>query len=139
MTGYSLRRLLWAAPLTSGLAAIVNLLYYELTRAMGEPYVVPINSSGTVFEPMPVIMVFLFTLVGAIGAILLFTILVKLAKHPLPPFLSISATALLVSFGGPFSLPAVTLGTRILLSGMHILAAVVTVGGLLYFCHKVKN
>jgi hypothetical protein len=136
LSKFSLRRLLWAGPLAAGLGIAANLLYYAMTRALGEPYVMPLNGSGSVTGPMPVSMVVVTTLVGAIGALLLFALLVKITKVPLPPFLSISVTALLVSFGGPFGLPTVTLGMRLLLSGMHILAALIIVGGILYFSRE---
>ncbi len=89
---------------------------------------------------MPMMPVFLAIPVVTFGAILVFAFLLKFTHVPLPPFLSISAAALLVSFGGPFSLPGNTpLSTKLLLCAMFTVSGLVIVAGLLLFTSVRKN
>ena len=51
-------------------------------------------------------------------------------------FLSVAVAALILSFGGPLNLPAGTLQLKILLSGMHVIAAGIITGGILLLSHQ---
>ena len=134
---YSIRRLVWAGPLTAAAALLVNLVFYAATKALGESYLMTLGGPSKPAIPMPVLSIVIATLAGAVGAILIFAFLLKISHVPLPPFLSISVAALLVSFGGPISLSsATTLQTKLLLCCMHILSAVVIVGGLILLCRE---
>ncbi len=134
---FSLRRLIWAGPLAAGLATIANLFFYSITKSAGEQYLISLSGPSKPLEPLPVVSILLSTLVSAVGATLILAVLLKITHVPLPPFLSISTAALLVSFGGPFSLEGGTsLVTKLLLSTMNIIAGVIIVGGLLYFSRK---
>jgi len=134
---FSLRRLLWASPLTIALALLVNLLFFFATRALGEQYLMTLYGPSKPAIPMPAVSVVIATLIAAVGATLTFALLLKITHVPLPPFLSISAAALLVSFGGPFSLSGGTsLRTRLLLCSLHILTGLVVVGSLIFFSRE---
>ncbi len=133
----SIRRLLWAGPLTAIIAGAVNLLFYLLTRLAGEKYMVSLARPSAPLEPLPILSILVPTLASALGATLVLAVLFRVTHVPLPPFLSICAAALIVSFGGPFSLTGGTsLATKLLLCVMNILAAVSIVGGLLFFTYK---
>jgi hypothetical protein len=134
---FSLRRLLWAGPLIILLANLVDLLFYAGTRLLGERYLITINGPTRPAVPMPVLSIVLAASVAVMGASLIFAGLLKVTHVPLPPFLSISAAALLVSFGGPFSLAGVTtLMTKLLLCTMIVLTAVTVVGGLVFLARR---
>jgi Family of unknown function (DUF6069) len=137
MENFSPRRLLWAGPLTTGLAVLANLLFYAVSKTLGAQYRMTFGGPSKPAIPLPVLSIVLATLVAAIGAVLIFALLLKITHIPLPPFLSIAAAALLVSFGGPLSLTGDTsLATKLLLSSMHLISAIVIVGGLLLFTRE---
>jgi hypothetical protein len=131
MRGYSLRRLAWAGPLSSAIAAVANLLYYRITQALGETYQLPLDAAGTRLAPMPVLLPVLGALAAGLLATLFFGLLIRFARKPATVFLSVALTALILSFGGTFGVPAATDQTKLLLSGMNTLTAVIIVGGLL--------
>jgi hypothetical protein len=134
---FSLRRLLWAGPLITLLANLVNLLFYAGTRALGEDYLITLAGPSKPAVPMPVLSILVATSVAAAGACLIFAGLLKVSHVPLPPFLSISVAALLVSFGGPFSLAGVTTSTtKLLLCSIHLISAIVIVGGLILLTRR---
>jgi hypothetical protein len=124
----------------SVLSVLANILFYELTKTLGEQYLIPITDSPITSEPMPLMMVILATFFPALLAILLYRVLNKFSpKAILPPFLSICVTAFLISLGGPLDLPGATIKTKLLLSSMHIIAGSIISGGLLIFHSKTRN
>jgi hypothetical protein len=139
MPPYSLRRLMWGGPVSTAAAILANLAYYGVTHALGEYYLLPMEGGGSSLIRMPVFMPVLLTLVAGGLATLLFGLLIRFARRPGTVFLSLGCAALLLSLGGPFNLPAVTLQTKFLLGGMHILAAMLISGGILLMSHKGAN
>jgi hypothetical protein len=69
------------------------------------------------------------TLVGGVAATLVFALIVRVFAHPVRPFLVISGLVLLASFLMPLLLET-DASTKAALSLMHIVAAVIIVGGL---------
>ena len=69
-------------------------------------------------------------------ASIFFGLLLRFSRSPATVFLSVSITALMLSFGGPFDLPNASLQTKILLSGMHLLAAGIITAGIFLMSHK---
>jgi hypothetical protein len=130
-------QLLWVGMLITVISVLANLLFFAFTQALGEQYIIPYSETITNTEPMPVLTVALATAIPALLGILLYSLLKKFLPNALlPSFLSIAVTALLVSFGGPLDLPGAVLQTRLLLSAMHLIAAIIIVGGLLIFHSK---
>lgn len=119
---------LWKA----GLGAIVltilgNLLVYGVGLVLGVPFVIQ-DPSGAL-GPLPVAAIVVASTIPLVGATLLFWLLGKFLSRPILVFWVISAIVFVLSFGGPFSLPAeVALSTKIGLSVMHVVAAAVAVG-----------
>ena len=136
MSSYSIRRLLWAGPVASITAVLVNLLYYALTKALGEQYLMPLDGSTSNLTPMPYLMPLLATLVPGLLATILFGLLIRFSRSPTIVFLSVCAAALILSFGGPYYLPAASLHTKILLSGMNLIGTAITTGGILLLSLK---
>jgi hypothetical protein len=128
---YSLRRLLWAGPLATMTAIVANLLYFALTKTFGEQYLIPLDATGTHISPMPVLMFILPTLLVGLVAALFFGLLIHFSGVPAIVFLSVAIAALILSFGGPSSLPNTPLKTQLLLSGMNVLTAIFITGGIL--------
>ena len=136
MPSYSLRRLYWAGPVATLAAILVDLAYYTLTKALGEQYRMPLDGNSSHLGPMAALTPILAILVAGLLASFFFGFLLRFARKPATVFLSVSITALILSFGGPFDLPAATLQTRVLLSGMHIIAAGIITAGILFMGHK---
>lgn len=137
MSHFSAHRLWWAGPLVTALAVGIDLLFFFIGRALGERYFVTLGGPGQPAGLMPVSFIVVPTIAVSAGANLFFAFLLKYSRAPLPPFLSVSAAALVLSFGAPFSLTGDThLSTKLLLTGMQILTAVVIVGGILSFTRK---
>jgi type IV secretory pathway VirB6-like protein len=115
-------------------SVLANLLFFAITKGLGEQYIIPMAEAPASTGPMPVIMVIFATFLSAIFATGLYSILAKVAPNAtLPPFLSITGTALLVSFGGPMELPDTILQTKLLLSMMHLISAAIIMGGFIIF------
>jgi len=126
--------------LISVISVLTNLLFFAFTQALGEKYVVPLTVSPTETGSIQLVTVILATFIPAVLATFLYSFLHRIAPNAtLPPFLSVAASALLVSFGGPFELPEVILQTKLLLSTMHIIAAIIIIGGLIIFHGKDKK
>jgi hypothetical protein len=135
MPPFSLRRLLWGGPLSILVAILANLFYYAMTKALGEQYLMPLGGGSFYLSPMPILMPVIVTLIPGLVAMVLFGLLLRYARRPATIFLSVSLAALILSFGGPFNLPAATMQTKMLLSGMHIIAAVIITIGILLLSH----
>lgn len=134
MPPFSLRRLLWAGPLVTLAAALANLTFYYISIALGGQYLLPADEAGTQLAAMPAWLPVLPTLALGLAASLFFALLVRFARRPVTIFLSVAATALLVSFGAPAGLPEGTpLSTRLLLAGMNLLTALLLTTGILAF------
>lgn len=136
MPAFSIRRLLWGGPVATLLAILATWLYYGVTKALGEQYLLPLDGGSSHLSPMPVIMPVITTLIPGMVASIFFGLLIRFSRKPATIFLSVSLAALLLSFGGPYYLPEVSLETKILLGLMHILAAAIITGGILLICHK---
>ena len=136
MPPYSLRRLAWAGPLATLAAILADGLYYALTKALGEQYRMPLDGNSSHLGPMPINTPILAILIAGLLASIFYGVLLRFARKPVTVFLSVSITALILSFGGPFDLPSATMQTRILLSGMHVIAAGFITVGILLLGHK---
>jgi len=136
LSSYSLRRLLWAGPIATIAAVLVNLLYYALTKALGEHYLMPLDGSTSNLTPMPFLMPVIVTLVPGLLATILFGLLIRFSRSPTIVFLSVCAAALILSFGAPYYLPAASLQTKILLSGMNLIGTAIITGGILLLSFK---
>ena len=138
MPPYSLRRLLWAGPVATLAAILAGTAYYALTKALGEQYRIPLNGTSSQLVPMPVLTPIVTILVSGLLASGFFGLLLRLARKPATVFLSVSITALILSFGGPIYLPSAATQTKLLLGGMNVLAAVIITGGILWMSHKIE-
>jgi len=135
-------KIVWFGIFISIISIIANLIFFAFSKALGEQYLIPLTESPTITSPMSVVMVILATLLSALLATVLYSLLTKIVPNAtLPPFLSITGTAFLVSFGGPMELPGTLMQTKILLSLMHIITAFIIIGGFYIFHRnsKIRN
>jgi hypothetical protein len=139
MSPYSLRRLPWAGSVATAAAIVVNLSFFAVTKTLGERYIIPLDESGSHLSPMPAIMIVMATLIPGVVATILFGLLIRFTRRPATIFLSVSVTAIILSFGGPFGLPSATSQSKILLSSMHVIAAGIISGGILLMSHKATK
>lgn len=129
-TKFSLSRLLWAGPAAGIAAAIGNLIVFAVAKNLfGIPFVMPLSGPDSPLEPLPAFAVIVASMIPALAAAIFLWLLGKFAPRPVLIFQLVSIIFLLVSFGGPFSLP-VDVATQLALSLMHVVAGVVIVGGL---------
>jgi hypothetical protein len=135
MPPYSLRKLLWGGAVATVAAILADLLYYVATKAFGEDYILPLNGNSSHLGQMPISMLIVTILIPGVLATVFFGLLVRFSRSPATVFLSVSTAALILSFGGPFYLPGVSMQTKILLSGMHAIAAAVISSGILLISH----
>ena len=136
MGRYSLRRLLWAGPIATIAALLANLVYFHATRNLAGQYSLPLGGANSQPVPMPARLPVIAILVAGLLATLLFAFLIRLARQPATIFLSVSMAALILSLGGPINLPGGALQAKILLGGMHLLAAAILTGGILLLSRK---
>ncbi len=121
----ALGRLLWAGPLAAIAAAAANTIVYFVAFALGAmPRDVVVEGS----EPVTLGPVVFSSLVGAVGAVVLFAIVALLARRPIRVFRIVAAVALVLSFATPFTIPGAPVAMVATLLLMHVVAAVVIVG-----------
>jgi hypothetical protein len=132
MRRISRSKLAWAGPLITLLASSVDALYTLVTRAwLGEQYLIPLDAGATQKTPMPLSMPAIAAIVAGIVATLFYWLLLRYGARPAVVFISVAVTALVLSFGAPFGIPAAALQTKLLLSGMNALTAIILTGGIL--------
>jgi hypothetical protein len=136
MPPYSLRRLIWGGPVATFAAILASLLYFAVTKALGEEYIMPLDGNSSHLGPMPVLMPVIAILIPGLLATVFFGLLVRFNRKPATVFLSVSVAALTLSFGGPSNLPDASLQTKILLCGLQVIAATVISSGILLLSHK---
>jgi uncharacterized membrane protein YphA (DoxX/SURF4 family) len=136
---YSLRRLVWAGPLATLFALVANFLFYTITKAAGEQYLIPLDGSTSHIGPMPVLLFVLPTLIVGVVASVFFGLLIRFSRLPAIVFLSVAVAALILSLGGPGSLPDTSLQTQLLLTGMNLLTAICLTGGILLLSRDKKE
>jgi hypothetical protein len=138
MRSYSLKRLAWVGPLATLTALAADLLYFFGTRALGEQYLLPREGIALGLIPMSFLTPIPVIVTSGLVATVFFGLLIRFTHQPAVIFLSVAAAALILSFGGSFSLPSAPLQTKLLLSGMHVLAAGIITAGILLFSRKTS-
>ncbi len=119
-------RLLWAGPLAAVSAAIANTIVYVVAYGLGAmPQDVVVEGSG----PITLGPVIFASVVGAVGAVVIFAIVTLLARRrPIQTFNIVAAVALVLSFYTPFTIPEAPVAMVATLLLMHVVAGVVIVG-----------
>ena len=126
--GISYTRLLWAALLAVLLAAVTNAQVYFAASRLGIVSRGVLLPSPMGLSPLTVGMVVTASVVGAIGAALVFAIIGLLARRPVRLFRIVAAVVLVLSLVPPTTIPNVPLVMRITLGVMHVVTWAVSVG-----------
>ena len=123
----SIRRLLWAGPLTAVVAAVANIIVREIGALLGT---VP---SDLVFLTVPSVAI--ATIVQVLLGAVVFTVIARFARRPVRVFRIVAVAALLLSFLNPIMAgmgvfpPGVSIGLETVLTMivMHIVAGAITI------------
>ena len=123
----SMRRLLWAGPLTAALAGLANIIVREIAVGLGT---IP-SDLFILQEPG----VFISTFIQVMLGVLVFALLIKFARQPVRTFRIVAVIALLLSLTNPVMVAngmvpiGATISTATMLSMMvmHIVAAGITI------------
>ena len=129
----AIRCLLWAGPLAAILAAVANTVVYFVAYGLGAmPQDVAVQGSGPItLEP-----VVFASVIGAVGAAVVFASVALLARRrPVRTFSVVAAVVLVLSFYTPFTIPGAPVAMVATLLLMHVVAAVVIVGVLARLAH----
>lgn len=118
-------RLVRVGLLAALVAAAANVALYIVAMAAGAmPQDVVVNGQGPITLPMVVTA----SVLGAVGGTVVYAIIGRFTRRPVRVFWVVAVVALVLSFGGPFTIagaPAAMIATLLL---MHMVAAAVVVG-----------
>ncbi len=119
----------WVGLVAAISAAVVNVIFFLVTKGLGVPYIMPLQGPDAALEALPAMMVAIASIIPAIGATILLVILGKFLANPIRIFWIISGVFLVISFAGPLTEPAtVAVSTKIALNIIHVIAGVAIVG-----------
>jgi hypothetical protein len=122
----AVRRLPVAALIAAAVAVVANLVIFFLAGAF-VPLEVQAGGPGSPVMPLTAVPVIVTSALPAFGAAVLLALLGRFLSRPHLIFMIIAIVFLLLSFGGPLSLQVNT-GSKVVLSLMHVVAAVAIVG-----------
>ena len=126
--GISWKRLPLVVLLAAFGAAVVNAIIYLVASGLGlipQSVLIPVPGGE---EPLTVALVLIGSVVGAIGAAMVFALVGALAKRPVRMFRIVAAVALVLSFASPLTIPGAPLSMVLTLEVMHVAAWAVIVG-----------
>ena len=126
--GISYARLPWVALLAALAAALANALVYFAASGLGTISQSVLLPSPMGFSPLTVSLVATTSVIGAIGASIVFAIIGLLARRPVRLFRIVAAVVLVLSFVMPATVPGMPVAMRMSLAAMHVVAWAVSVG-----------
>jgi hypothetical protein len=122
-------RVLASALLGGAVAGALNLAVYAVARLAGVPFVGQFDPSGPA-GPLPVPLVLVSSLVPAIAAGLFYLALRAITARANAAFVALAAIFTLVSFIPPLGIAGASLGTKLALEVMHVVAAIAITGSI---------
>jgi hypothetical protein len=134
----SWRRLLPVALLSALLAAVANTLVYLAASGLGfipQSVLLP-SPSGE--APLTASLVATTSVMGTVGATIVFAIIGLFARRPVRLFRIVAAVALVLSLVMPATVPGMPVAMRLSLALMHVVAWVVIVGLLTTLAGRAK-
>ena len=126
--GISYGRLPGVALLAALAAALANALVYFAASGLGIISQGVLLPSPMGFSPLTVGLVVITSVIGALGAAIVFAIIGLLARRPVRLFRIVAAVVLALSLVPPVTVPGVPVAMRLSLAVMHVVAWVVSVG-----------
>ena len=122
------KRLPLAVLLAAVAATVANALVYFTASALGFiPDSVLIPTAGGE-SPLTVGMVAIASVVGAVGAAVVFTVIGLFVRRPVRLFRTVAAVVLVLSFATPLTIPGAPLSMILSMEVMHVVAWAVIVG-----------
>lgn len=121
----ALRRLVWVGPLAIVAATAGNVILQQLAVAALQP--------DPAFMPLTLMPPIFLTVIGVLGAVLVYALVGRFARNPIPLFRRIALVTLVVSFIPDIMMlvtnfnPGTTLANVIVLILMHIVAWAIAV------------
>jgi hypothetical protein len=121
----ALGRLLWVGPLTIVAATVANVILQQIAVALLQP--------DPAFLPLTVAPPIFFSVVGVLGAVIVFGLMARFAKQPVALFKRVALIVMLVSLVPDILMlvtgfnPGTTLANVIVLMLMHVVAWLITV------------
>ncbi len=131
-------RLPWAALLAAVAAAVANVLVYFTASALGfipQSVLIP-TASGE--SPLMVGMVAITSVIGTVGAAIVFAIIGLFARRPVRLFRILAIVVLVLSFVAPATIPGAPVAMILSMEVMHVVAWAVTVGLLTTLARREK-
>ena len=126
--GISYRKLPGVALLTAVAAALANALVYFAASGLGTISQSVLLPSAVGVSPLTVGLVVITSIIGAIGAAIVFAIIGLFARRPVRLFRIVAAVVLVLSFTMPATVPGVPVAMRLSLAVMHVVVWAVSVG-----------
>jgi Family of unknown function (DUF6069) len=121
-------RLPGVALLAALAAAVANTLVYFAASALGTVSQGVLLPSPMGISPLTVGLVATTSVIGTVGAAIVFAILGLLARRPARLFRIVATVMLVLSFAMPATVPGVPLAMRVSPAVMHVVAWAVSVG-----------
>ncbi len=134
--GISWKRLPPVALLAALVAALGNILVYFVASALGfipRDFLLRMTSGEM---PFTVSLVAITSVIGAVGAAIVFAVIGLFARRPLRLFRIVAVVALVLSFAMPLTIPDAPLAMILSLEVMHVVAWAVIVGLLTTLARK---
>ncbi len=131
-------RLPGVALLAALAAAVANALVYFAASGLGFIPQSVILPSPMGVSPLTVGLVVITSVIGAIGAAIVFAIIGLFARRPVRLFRIVAAVVLVLSFVPPATVPGVPVAMRLSLAVMHVVAWAVSVGLLTTLARQAK-
>ena len=136
--GISYGRLPGVALLAALAAALANALVYFAASGLGTISQGVLLPSPIGFSPLTAGLVVTTSVIGAIGASIVFAIIGLLSRRPVRLFRIVAAVVLVLSLVPPATVPGVPVTMRLSLAVMHVVAWVVSVGLLTTLARQAK-
>lgn len=134
--GIAWKRLPFAALLAAVAAAIANVLVYFIASGVGfipQSFLIRMTSGEM---PFTVGLVAITSVVGAVGAAIIFAVIGLFVRRPVRLFRIVAAVVLVLSFAMPLTIPGAPLAMILSLEVMHVVAWAVIFGLLTTLVHR---
>lgn len=118
------------------MAVLGNLAIFFIAKILHLAPSVPIALNKSALKPLSVSAVIVASAFPAFGAGFMYFLMKKLFASPMRTFLTVATGFLLLSLGAPIQLP-ISVGQKIILCLMHVVAALFVVGSLVAY-HNYK-
>jgi Family of unknown function (DUF6069) len=126
--GISYGRLPGVALLAAVAAALANALVYFAASGLGTISQSILLPSPMGMSPLTVRLVVITSVIGAIGAAIIFALIGLFARHPVRLFRIVAGVVLVLSFSMPATVPGVPVAMKLSLAVMHVVTWAVSVG-----------